>query len=965
VVISLNGSGASATGSAGSFGVAVTVGLTGVGSTGTAGTFATAVALVGASAVGYVGGSNTTVNSVSESLTSGLRFSADGTSLFSFAGATLHEYTLFEAGNPLTAVWSGSANIGSVVGASSLKGLEFSPDGTKLIVMANTVAQGGITLTRTSNVVNVAYTAHGLVTGRHTRVFIAGDASYNTASSQITVVDANNFTYASTGSDGSTTGAVDTSGICICTLSPAWDISSATLTTATAMGSRDNLAFSPDGYVLLLVPVAGAAIERFELPAPYDISGVVNGLSYGTPPSKGFFYVSTYVGGDTGIVTALAFTSDLGLILGRSIAANRINLNFNYGYPVDGLSIPATNLVGICQSPKGYIVGVDSSHAFHILGGSGVLGIGGTEVALTGVTSGATAAGVLSPPANVNVTLTGQAATCHAGTLGATRSVALTSAAGTGAAGTLGATRSVALTGVAATGARGSPSVAFSKALTGVAGTGARGNLGIGAALTGVSATGARGNFGTGIGLTGVSATGSVGIAAGGASVGLSGVSATASIGTLAKSFSIATTGVAGTGAAGTLTAGFSKALTGVAGTGAVGTLGFGAALTGATATGAAGTLTPLASGVSVALSGVSATGAAGSAGVSVYITPTGVTTTGAAGSPAKSFTVGLTGVSGAGFAGMEGVALGLIGAASTGSTGSLGVSITTALEGEGSTGTAGSAGTGLQLVGGTASGFAGNVNPAFDLALAGAAATAASGTLTKGVQLQLVGNTATGEEGTQGVVFAVPLGGVSATGQAGLYDTSIVTSVALTGVDAFGPLGSLGVVSAPLLAGVTTGTFISTLGASVVLDFTGAESAGDAGILLPEAAFDVDLTGLSATGEAGSVSAVFIVDLPGAQSDGVSGVLAVPISGASLGVSGVGAIGSLTPVVEFAHEHGALFVLLKDAPVFARVVQAEVTTLKPQSATYVLLRDASVAAFVPQDGVEAFLPSPNIRVAA
>jgi hypothetical protein len=68
---------------------------------------------------------------------------------------------------------------------------------------------------------------------------------------------------------------------------------------------------------------------------------------------------------------------------------------------------------------------------------------------------------------------------------------------------------------------------------------------------------------------------------------------------------------------------------------------------------------------------------------------------------------------------------------------------------------------------------------------------------------------------------------------------------------------------------------------------------------------------------------------------------------------------------VEFAHEHGALFVLLKDAPVFARVVQAEVTTLKPQSATYVLLRDASVAAFVPQDGVEAFLPSPNIRVAA
>lgn len=72
----------------------------------------------------------------------------------------------------------------------------------------NWTTLNAVTLTRTSNVVNVAKAAHGLTGNPLVYIGNITDPSFETQA-LATIVDANNFTYPNTGADGSTTGTAN------------------------------------------------------------------------------------------------------------------------------------------------------------------------------------------------------------------------------------------------------------------------------------------------------------------------------------------------------------------------------------------------------------------------------------------------------------------------------------------------------------------------------------------------------------------------------------------------------------------------------------------------------------------------------------------------------------------------------------------------------------------------------------
>lgn len=206
--------------------------------------------------------------------------------------------------------------------------------------------------------------------------------------------------------------------------------------------------------------------------------------------------------------------------------------------------------------------------------------------------------------ADVNVNLTGQAATSAAGSMGNTHARAVTGQAATGAQGSVGNTRAHAITGQAATGAQGSVASTRAMVLTGQAATSALGTLTPAKvlALIGLGVTTSAGTVVAAVAaaLTGQAATLQQGIISAGSNVtvALTGQAMTAAQGSLLRATALQLVGAAMAMGQGTVTTGgdITVTLTGQAMAAALGTVGVqrAAALAGSAATVAVGSVSSI-----------------------------------------------------------------------------------------------------------------------------------------------------------------------------------------------------------------------------------------------------------------------------------------------------------------------------------------------------------------------------------
>lgn len=523
----------------------------------------------------------------------------------------------------------------------------------------------------------------------------------------------------------------------------------------------------------------------------------------------------------------------------------------------------------------------------------------------------------------LTLALTGVSSTTSVGTLAPALSKALTGNASTAAVGTVAPGTSKALTGNAATPAIGSLSPSRTLALTGNAATGAAGTV----TVSGSNIT---------LALTGVAATSAVGTLAIGSAIPLTGVSASSAVGSVAPAFSLALTGAAATAAVGTVGPGTSKGLTGVASTPAAGSLALSMSipLTGASAAGAAGTVgssggTPTAavalsrwkldetSGTTLADSIGSNTLTIGS-GVTLNVTPPAVLTssTGAA--------RGTTGCIGA-KASATGLPNGT--ASQSWSLWIKAVSNTPAQAVFSLTNAAITAGAGLVVSAGSIlileySGAATVVSATapstgnwhhvawtYDatsttslLYVDGTQVASATGGLATSTTADVILGTT--DSGTTSPfagdvddvrVFSGVLTAAQITRMAAGGEPND-TTLALTGVAATGAAGTVGPARAVALTGAASSSAVGSLGVGMSVVLTGAAAAGAAGTIGPGRS--VGITGVGASSAVGSVTPAISIVLTGAAAVGQLGTIGVNgnLTIALTGVSSAGAAGTVGP---------------------------------------------------------------------
>lgn len=285
---------------------------------------------------------------------------------------------------------------------------------------------------------------------------------------------------------------------------------------------------------------------------------------------------------------------------------------------------------------------------------------------------------------DVEVALTGIAATASAGSVGPQTDVAASGESSAGSAGLVTPSNVVPIGGETSTAAAGSLSPDLARELFGEVSAGAAGSVVPALALTldGEESASASGDVaaGTSASLSGVSGTGAAGDVVQSRTVPLSGEQSASGVGTVATDSDVVDvlTGVESVGSAGSMMPSTDSTL----------------ALTGVQVSGSAGNL-----GVerSTALEGISATAEAGSPGVTVDRAITGAQSTGAAGTvlTGNDGTAALTGIQSAGSVGSmtPSISVALDGEAGAGDPGAVTPSTTVPLTGASSTGRAGTLG--------------------------------------------------------------------------------------------------------------------------------------------------------------------------------------------------------------------------------------------------------------------------------
>jgi endonuclease/exonuclease/phosphatase family metal-dependent hydrolase len=285
--------------------------------------------------------------------------------------------------------------------------------------------------------------------------------------------------------------------------------------------------------------------------------------------------------------------------------------------------------------------------------------------------------------------------------------------------------------------------------------------------------------------------------------------------------------------------------------------------ITGVNATASAGTL-----GVArdKTLSGVSATGSLGTLGVSSSKALTGVTAASAIESLSPSFAVPLNGVAG------------------TSALQSLTVSTTVPIGG-----VAGSGAVGSVTVEGS---------PDVEAALTGVQATGSPGTLAPSADLAISGVQAASESGTVGVSVTIALTGVQASGQAGTLAPA--TDAAISGSEAIGQAGQLAVaLTVPLTGNQAIGAVGSVAvdsDTSITIQLSGVSATGQIGSVSPSR--EVQLSGVAGVSELGELglSKGGSVALAGVQASAQAGSLTPEISPALSGNAAVTSIGNVSP---------------------------------------------------------------------
>jgi fibronectin-binding autotransporter adhesin len=566
-----------------------------------------------------------------------------------------------------------------------------------------------------------------------------------------------------------------------------------------------------------------------------------------------------------------------------------------------------------------------SSNDGHMPEWQRVTSTGSYAATFTGGTGGDRYVGIAVTEAATGLTLalTGVAATAAVGTLGPGLSKALTGNASTAAVGTVAPGISKAITGNAATAAVGALSPSLTIPLTGNAATGAAGTVTVSGsnvtlALTGVAATGAAGALGPSLslGLTGAAASSAVGTVGPALSMALTGTAATASVGTVAPGTSRSLTGVASAAAVGSLALSMSIPLTGAAAAGAVGSV----ATSGGTPTAAVALSRwklDETSGTTLADSIGSNTLTIGS-GVTLNVTPPAVLTssTGAA--------RGTTGCIGA-KASATGLPNGT--ASQSWSLWIKAVSNTPAQAVFSLTNAAVTAGAGLVVSAGSIlileySGAATVVSATapstgnwhhvawtYDatsttslLYVDGTQVGSATGGLVTSTTADVILGTT--DSGTTSPfagdvddvrVFSGVLTAAQITRMAAGGEPND-TTLALTGVAATGAAGTVGPARAVALTGAASSSAVGSLGVGMSVVLTGAAATGAAGTIGPGRS--VGITGVGASSAVGSVTPAISIVLTGASAVGQLGTIGVNgnLTIALTGVSSTGAAGTVGP---------------------------------------------------------------------
>lgn len=486
--------------------------------------------------------------------------------------------------------------------------------------------------------------------GLYTHPYTAGDPTAVTFTFPVTCFAPFNVAVLRKNGTGSSTVAVDTTGIAS--------------SVSAGSGSASPPSLTPASTAEMLLCFYGGANESA---GAWSIvpSGLTIDFKDTFGPAAMFGWVEP-VASPTGTFTAgqpLGYVVNAAALLaklataGASVALTEVAATGAVGTATPGVAFAlteaaATGAVGTVTTTSAVSVALSGDAATGAVGTVGASG-GATilsEVVATG------AVGTVAASQTVSLAITGEAAAGAVGTTGADLGFTLAEVDATGAAGTVVATGisnyEVALTGTAAAGAVGTVESPRTFALEGVAAALEPGDVIVFSptqALVGVAALGAAGHVVPSQGTAGVAAAGAVGAIVAGPHLQLSGNALSGSAGALAASSDLQLSGTAGAAAVGTPVAQITIALSGNDATANAGSIGSGFLIA---PTAVTASLQPgqIVSSTILAATGVSADGAVEGTGPTTPLSSVGASAV--AGIVGIDLSVGVTGCTAVGLTG-------------------------------------------------------------------------------------------------------------------------------------------------------------------------------------------------------------------------------------------------------------------------------------------------------------------------